>query len=131
MDHLESVRQLRPQPVRCWPPDAKHRFCYWLLLQHDGGDGPPHHGFTPSRGPLKIQKHATLLDSETVSLLWLKSKEPCESSEMVSSSQARPWTLVRMELEIGGQKEEAMWDLERTISNMTNVTVRRQDVLTA
>jgi hypothetical protein len=37
---------------------------------------------------LKIQEHATLLDLETVSLLWLASKEPCEFSEMVGLPQA-------------------------------------------
>jgi hypothetical protein len=69
-------------------PDATRHFYYWLLLWHDGGDGPPRRRFTSPRAPLKIQEHATLLDSETVSLLWLASKEPCESSEMVGPSQS-------------------------------------------
>jgi len=80
------------------PPDVTRHFSYWLFLWHDGGDGPPRRRFTSPRAPLKIQEHATLLDSETVSLLWLASKEPCESSEMLGPPQAASWTLVRTEL---------------------------------
>jgi hypothetical protein len=107
------------------PPDVTRHFSYWLFLWHDGGDGPPRRRFTSLRAPLKIQEHATLLDSETVSLLWLASKELCESSEMFGPPQAASWTLVRTELRIGRQKEEAMRDLERTASNTANKMARR------
>jgi hypothetical protein len=77
------------------PSDVTRYFYYWLLLWYDGGDGPPYRRFTSPRAPLKIQEHATLLDSETAS------KEPCESSEMVGPSQAASWTLIQTELRIG------------------------------
>jgi hypothetical protein len=72
-----------------------------------------------------------LLDSATVSLSWLASKESYGSSKMVGLSQAGSRTLVRTELGIDGQMEVAMQDLERTDSNTANEMAGREDVLAA
>jgi hypothetical protein len=47
------------------------------------------------------------------------------SSKMLGPPQAASWTLVRTELRIGRQKEKAMRDLERTVSNIANKMARR------
>jgi hypothetical protein len=50
---------------------------------------------------------------------------------MIGPSQAGSRTLVQTELEIGGQMEVAMQDLERTDSNTANEMAGREDVLAA
>jgi hypothetical protein len=50
-------------------PDVTRYFYYWLLLWYDGGDSLSCRRFISPRAFSKIQEHATLLDSETVSLL--------------------------------------------------------------